>query len=492
MCSNSSRAVRFYEFLRSGADFRGPAMAAFFLSLILSFIAICGSDDLNRDGMLYVDAARALLNEGWEAARARFDWLFLSALIAGVSFITGLEPELAGYILSALLLATACALMVLISGRTLLGSAWAACLIVLAMPGFNEYRDQLLREFGFWCFTLLALWCALRWFERPTWFGAISGQVALMMAAAFRVEALAFFPIIIGWQLYVRRANLSLNVIGGVLILPVLAVVLVSTALSLGFFDLDGRLRLYLSMINLTAKGRQLAAQVEAFRTAVLPELAHGDAHYMLLIGVLSAIPVKFLKGLGVFVVPLIFALHRGWRVPAASLLGGVFAVYVLILCAFASEMLFVTGRYVSFLTLLIVPLVAFGAMLMVSRWPRMQWAFVLIALVVSLDNVVSLSESKPQFRQAGAWLVQNVSEPGDIYIEDIRVRYYSGHPLIQPPRREVAMRLPRRAQYRLFVIEWPGELGEEPLSDWLRRHQMGLVKRFDGRGADVLVLKPQ
>jgi hypothetical protein len=67
---------------RLGAS--APAWTAFLASLVLSSIAIGGSSVLNRDGMLYVDAARGFLADGYPALIGTFDWLLLPMLIAGL------------------------------------------------------------------------------------------------------------------------------------------------------------------------------------------------------------------------------------------------------------------------------------------------------------------------------------------------------------------------------------------------------------------------
>ena len=134
---------------RLGAS--APAWTAFLASLVLSSIAIGGSSVLNRDGMLYVDAARGFLADGYPALIGTFDWLLLPMLIAGLGSLTGIALETAGHLIDGLLLAGACGVMVDLVRRHQpedAALAWAACLVVLAMPGYNGYRDQLLREFG--------------------------------------------------------------------------------------------------------------------------------------------------------------------------------------------------------------------------------------------------------------------------------------------------------------------------------------------------------
>lgn len=92
--------------------FDSPVPGAFVISLLLSAVAILGSDTLNRDGMLYASIAQVILEDGMASALARFDWLVMPALMAGLSWLTGISTELSGYLLGAVLMAGACALAV--------------------------------------------------------------------------------------------------------------------------------------------------------------------------------------------------------------------------------------------------------------------------------------------------------------------------------------------------------------------------------------------
>ena len=51
----------------------GPVRAAFIGSLLLSLIALGGSL-INRDGIFYVDATRAMLEQGFALQRNGVDW----------------------------------------------------------------------------------------------------------------------------------------------------------------------------------------------------------------------------------------------------------------------------------------------------------------------------------------------------------------------------------------------------------------------------------
>ena len=190
LSASSSLFIRFTNWVT-------PARVAFIASLLISWIAISTSGSLNRDGMLYVDTARVFLNEGFVAAKETFSLPFLPIVMALFSKLTGFGLETSGYLLNALFLAGACALMTDCAGRKYPEAVWPICLVLLALPGLNHYRDEILREYGCWFFFMLTFWLSLRWSESPRWPMALLAQLALVLSALFRPEALTFFPALI-------------------------------------------------------------------------------------------------------------------------------------------------------------------------------------------------------------------------------------------------------------------------------------------------------
>ena len=107
--------------LSAWAAWLGPVRAAFLASLLLSLVALQGHL-VNRDGIYYLEKAGAILEYGLTAGMAFGkvsaelkrvgEWVFLPALIAAFSKVTGLGPETAAHLLNALFLAGSCALLV--------------------------------------------------------------------------------------------------------------------------------------------------------------------------------------------------------------------------------------------------------------------------------------------------------------------------------------------------------------------------------------------
>lgn len=483
----------------------GPTRAAFIGSLLLTLIAV-QTHLINRDGILYIDLARSVLDNGigslFSEKRWAYNWPFFPALIAAFAKLSGLHVELAAHTLDALLLAGTCTLIVAITQRAWPTAGWAACLVVLAMPAYNSYRHEILREYGFWFFSVLALWLAMQWHDSRRWKLALGCQLALVASALFRLEAVAFFPVLAMWQLYAAPPGARLRAALQIAGIPLALGALAALTLASGLFVSPDRVLYYLNAINPVSKVRLFE---EAGRTlyesgALKYKYSREEAGYILFFGLLSVIPVKFVQMTGVLLIPLGYQLAiRSFRETLARLqpLGWVFVIYTLILAIFVTDQFFLVGRYVSFLNLLAVPVAAVGLSLLIERFPR--WRYILVALVVltALANTISTSPRKTNIVEAGRWLAANVQDPARVYVESARVTYYAGW---QPPKDRVKGHPPSRVQiasmvakgrYDLLVFEH--KKNDAELDRWTTAHHLTVVRRFDGRaGHSVLVLAPE
>jgi len=472
------------------ADRLTPVRTTFVASLLLSLIAWFGSA-VNRDGMLYVRAAHAFLDGGFTAAREIFNWPFLPIVMGIVSKISGLSPETSGYLLNALFMAGACALMVACIERRQRDLAWAACLTVLALPGLNEYRNELLREYGCWFFVMLSFWLAQRCSDRPRWPGALAVQATLGVAALFRPEAAALFAALIAWQWFdaPREERWRRLMMFGLLPLAG-AVVLVVLFLG-GKLETGSRLWLELNRIS-TAR---FDAKAQALAPALI-EYARDQARAILFFGSLALVPLKLIQKFGLFLLPLIlFLANRELR--AASKPHGLFAfgivAHVLVLGIFVLDLQFLAGRYVGLVLLFSTPFAAAGLLALIRRFPR--WRFVVIALAIALmaGNVVSTGPGKTHFVEAGRWLAGHSIDSRKVYIDSGRTAYHAGW-----QSTVVAVRNNRpgieqaiaTGNYEIFVLELSRK--DPPVDDWLQQAGLRVIQRFELPDRDaVLVAEP-
>lgn len=470
----------------------GPVRAAFIGSLLLSWVALDGAL-INRDGIHYVDAARAMTEQGFVMHRHGIDWQFLSILMAGLAALTGLAPETAGHLLNALLLAGTCSLLVAITRHRLPEAAWAACLVVLAMPAYNGYRGELLREYGFWFFCMLAFWLAIRREESPRWREAIACQLALAAAALFRLEAVAFYPALMLWQAFAAPSGQRMRRVLMMGCVPLIGVLLAAVLLGAGAIAVPVRVTYYLDAANPLRTLQIVSDAAGRMSEHVFPfKYSREEAGYILFFGLLSIIPVKFLKMAGVFVVPLVYALVAS---PVRSALTRwqplpwAFLAYLLVLAAFVTHQFFLVGRYVSLLNLLAVPVAAAGLALLMQRFPRWKVLMMALALLTMAANVVSLSPKKTHIVEAGRWLGANAPDGSRVGVDNARIAYYAGWRTSQTVslERPALARALVEKRIDMVVIEAPRK--EADVEKWLADHRLKVVRRIANKAGDAVIV---
>ncbi len=469
-----------------------PVQLAFFGSLLLSLIAVLGTAIIDRDAAFYMDIAQRASEQGPRLAIESFDWPWFSLLLVGSHLLLRLPVELCAHLWCALFMAGTCALMVDCVRQRVPAAAYWACLVVLTMPAFNQFRYDILREFGFWFFSVLTLWLALRWQVRGGWWQAALIHAALFLAALFRLEAVLLLPALILWQSPGLRTPggwrrmLQLNA------LPLLAGILGLLAMLAWGGLSSARIEVYLSMLDprqVFASFRELSDQ---FARTLINTYSKDEAGRIIFFGMLAALLIQFIHALGPFVVP--FCSRRSW-----VSMGGYWRefrpfawgalLYLAVLVLFFVRQQFMISRYVSFLNLLVVPLAAMALMLFAENFPRMAKALTAVALLVMVHNVVSFGAQKTHYIAAGGWVAKHIEPGASVYYDDGRIAYYAGRGYPLPTiTRETAMSPEHYREYRYFVID--AKVDDPWLQDWLSRQHKQVLTRFANRKGDsVLVI---
>lgn len=470
----------------------GPVRAAFLGSLLLSLVAAQGHL-VNRDGIYYLETARAFLEGGWLAGLRAGEWAFLPMLIAALSFVTKASLETTALVLNALLLAGTCALLTGITRRRLPEAAWLACLVVLAMPAYNQYRNEILREYGFWFFSVLAFWLAMRWAESPRWREAIACQLALAVAALFRLEAVVFFPALMFWQAFAAPSGQRARRVLGIGCLSLSGAALALLLFASGLVAMPHRVNYYLDAAN--PLRNLVILQEAANRMSELVfsyKYSREEAGYVLFFGLLSIIPMKFLKMTGIFLVPLAYQFSLQ---PARQLfsrwqpLPWAFLAYALVLGAFVTHQFFLVGRYVSLLNLLAVPLAAGGLALLMQRFPRWKGVMLALALLTMAANVVSLSPRKTHIVEAGAWLAAHNASAARVGVDNARIAYYAGWRTNGTVLLDRPALIQALAEKRIDVIAIEAPRKEAGVETWLAENRLQVVQRFANKAGDAVIV---
>ncbi|MFJ2493616.1 hypothetical protein ACIOV9_19020 [Pseudomonas iridis] len=465
-----------------------PVWLAFFGSLLLSLIAVMGTATVGRDAALYIDVAQQATEHGPNVAWASFDWPWFSLLLAATHSILRLPLELSAYLWCALFFAGTSALMVdCVRQRSPDITRWA-CLVMLAMPAVNAFRNDIIRECGFWFFCTLALWLALRWQARGGWLRAAFIHVAIVAAALFRLEALLLIPALALWQLpslWSSSRRLSFFQFS---LLPVLGLLVVSVTGVL----MSARVVLYLDMIEPRGVFASFQMLCDQFANSLINKYSQDEAGRIIFFGILATMTITFVKLMGPFAVP--FILRRNWGVLGIYWrdyrpFAWVALLYLVVLVLFFIKQQFMNARYMSFLNLLFVPVLAMGLAAFAREFPRMGKGLVVLALLVMLSNVISTGAGKTHYIEAGRWMSSHVEPDAPTYFTDGRISYYAGRGYVLPVlTQEEAISPAHAGDYRYFVIE---AKGDEPwLNEWLAAHKLRILEHFANRkGATVVVI---
>ena len=146
----------------------------------------------------------------------------------------------------------------------------------------------------------------------------------------------------------------------------------------------------------------------------------------------------------------------------------------------------FMISRYVSFLHLLLVPLVAVVAYGFARRY--LKWAKVLavLAVLVMLDNVVSLGAKKTHYIEAGRWLSEHFQKTDAVFYDDPRIGYYAGWGYPNGQKLTVLdLQSKQIESYQIFIVE--ADAGEAWLNDWMVRNGLQQVALFTNRKGDAV-----
>ena len=471
----------------------GPVRLAFAGSLALSLVVALGGSLINKDGIYYIHAARMIAEQGLGAARQEFSLQFLSILVAGLHRLSGLPLEAAAALINALFAAGTCALLVDITRRRLPEAAWAACLVALSLPAFNGLRDEILREHGFWFFALLAMWLAMRWEAQRGWPLALAVQFALLLASLFRLEAVAFFPALMLWQAFSAAPGERLKGVLTIGILPLAGALLAIVVFGAGLLPLPDRLAYFLEAANPLRKLQGFNEAAAKMAEAVFKyKYSREEAGYILFFGLLSVIPMKFLKLSGVFLVPLGYQPAReplrAWLARWQPL-PWAFLMHVIVLAAFVTHQFFLTGRYVAMLNLLAVPATAAGLVLLMRRFPRWRVLMLALAFFSMASNVVSFMPRKTQVVEAGRWLAAHAADPARVGMESARFAHYAGW----NPFRSVILDKPALAmalaEGRVDMVVVEDSRKVAGLQEWLAGNGLRIVERFSNKAGDAVVI---
>lgn len=411
---------------------------AVILSISFSIIHLIFDPLLNPDGVIYLLAAQAWLDQGYGAAAAIYPLPVYSVLIASVHSISGASLLMSAHGLDAALIAA------LIVGLQRLAAALGgglrvqALVVVLALlvPELNGFRSFLLRDFAYWMFATFALVSLVRHAIAPSWTRAAAFAVCCGVAAAFRAEAIPLLlvtPFALLWRATGKRtfpmvATCVLAAAGSMTLLYVVG----SDPLSTTWFAQS--LRQGVDMA--AAVPAQIDTQITGFATHVLDPRFHDYAAFGV-VGGLATMVVVHLVNAGslplttIAIVGLATGGVRHMDRRGTPIIVVAFGVTVVSLVALLMARGIIQTRYAMPAGLLIVVCAAF----VIDHWYArarvagswLRWVTPLLAVYLLGEAAFGLFNSKHHYVDAARWLAQHTARDARVFSNDVRVVYMAG-----------------------------------------------------------------
>lgn len=410
------------------------------ISGLLSLYKTIARDLINNDGILYIQVAKAFLEQGVPGAFDTYSWPVYGILIGLVHKITGLGFEASADSLDALLLMIACVAFVRIYEQICgeRGRPWVAATLLLAFPLLNDYRDLVIRGYGYWAFMLVALSGFIQYSRLHDLRSALLWQLGVTIAILFRLEGLAFLLFAPLCLLFFPESRKSLAVhifrLNGLFVL--LAVVLVSLLFALNGLQMLANFEVprqfdYMSVLELFGSLNAEAGMMYA-RNKFMASV--DDARLILAAGLLTLVFVKVISNIGLlYLVVWGYGVRRKWlTLTKESYIVCYFAIIgFCTLIPVTGIHFFLSSRY-TVLTVLLVSLITFQYVDYlfrdIYRRKKHKWSLVaaIIVMALFLDGVISGGASKQNIRELSEWALAEIAGEEKIACNESRLRFYT------------------------------------------------------------------
>jgi hypothetical protein len=424
------------------------------LSIITLFIAVNTQNPINNDGILYLQTAEAFANSGLQEAMKHYNWPFYSIFIAWLSKLTHLSFENSTYVLNAVLL-----VIIVISFIALIeelgGSRFVqflGALIILSHPQLHHYQHYIIRGFGYWAFSLLALLHFVRFYKYLKWRYALSWGIFISAAILFRPEGLVlccFGPLV----LLLRKETAIWNKLGNTLKAYSFNIIAISIIIAwwLNAPNRDitqlGRLSEFWNQLQngLILLCTNINEKAVLMSQTILNDYSKKWDLTMVISGLCGIYLYKLVETLWP-VHTLLFG-HAFWKrlMPAEKGIKKViiyFSILNLVIPAiFLGQKFFISYRFLMLASLLLLLWTPFSLHHILQRWLDKNTIFknnflfpilTLAFLIMFIYAFIPPNQSKAYITTAGTWLKQNMLQQSKLYTNNSQLSYYAGKKFIE------------------------------------------------------------
>lgn len=398
---------------------------------------------INPDGICYLYSAEEVGKSGLKAAMhlcPQAIWPFYSALIYAVSLISPFDIATNAFMLDSIFEALSVTMFIAMV-QSLGGTRrvmWLAALVILMSHQFNNVRQYIIRDHGFWAFYLVSIYCLMQFYKDTSIKSALLWAGSLVVATLFRVEG-AIFLLVAPWVAWFNwqrswverfRLWLTLNLLAIVAAFCVAGWFVVhpeQTLTQLGRL-LEIKYQGQHGLANVFMQYRHMTNEVT---THVLSNAAARDAGKVVFLTGIVWYLVEALNNLSwIYALLVLFAwVCKDIRFSHTNRLvvwGYVF-INVTITFIFFAQHLFLAKRYLIGLTLVMMLWVPFALDALFKR--RLIFMIAMVGvLVTGVSSIVHFGPNKQYIRDAGDWLAEHIPPKERLYVNDYQLMYYSKH----------------------------------------------------------------
>jgi hypothetical protein len=419
-------------------------ITAAFVSIFLSYWINHQVVLLNPDAVCYLQSAE-IVNQGLSTVMSLCDqsqWPFYPLLIAGFVKITALSYEHAAFVLNGLfsLFTVLIFIRIVAFFNDNKKITWLAAFVILFTHEFNSFKQDIIRDHGFWFFYLLSIFFLLHYFKQKKAVYALGFSSSLILATLFRIEGavfLLFIPFLIWFeskQSFIARGRffLSLNSF----LLVVAAILFISIILhptiSLGRLH---ELRAHFQpSLFYSAVVEHYVRLADGLGQVVLGRSEHDKylIYFFTLVVWYVTIVISVLSF--VYAILFVYALTKKllpFNRNSGLVLFGYISINVVMTFIFLVENQFLSKRYVFALALTLMLWVPFALDHLMQQCRERKWLVGLMIVCIifyGIGGLLHLGPSKQYIRDAGNWLDSNTPKTATIYSNDYQVMYYSHH----------------------------------------------------------------
>ena len=406
------------------------------VSLIFSIYAIYFDDIINKDGILYLQAAELFISGNADAAFAAYNWPFYSILIALFHKLTSIPLESTAYILNSVFFILLTDALILISSLILSLPRQlkiAAILILCFMPILN-YRDYIIRDPGYWAFTCIALYHFMIFLNSSRAIHGMLWQIFMIFAILFRMEGI-FLLITLPLFLLLSKKLRGDMVIKKLVSCFFISIILLAVIPFIGDLTTKQFSKIYtiFNYTNFNFLFDKLIFSAEILEHQILNKYSGEYATFILIFGFLSLLIYKIFEGFSISYIVILLASFKNSTQSANTLYRDLFLYFLilnsLILFVFLLKEHFVSSRYIvltsiSLLLLLLFHLVTSIEQLYLKK-NKILLAIIFLCLSYNLIDSGTTTRDKSYIKDIALLSVKKVPEKSSVLVNNKAAFYY-------------------------------------------------------------------